>query len=489
MSKKVKSDLSAVQGCIRGARYSAVLIILCITALPLFSFAQAKTTTVSNRRQFQEIAAKLDAGGDLFLVVNTDKVIDKVMDAAINADVGIPADDPNEKEVRESIERVRTFLVRNGFSAIHGAGISSVPQEDGSNSVKMYISRDYIDSNLPLWRGLVGWQPRRLISLDFIPADTVMARAGTPEPEALWKVIRAGIDEAAAPETKKQFNEWLKKTNSSLGMDLEDLLKSIRNEIMVAVRFSETEQSVFPTKSGLVTIPSPEFLIVVGSDNDILKGLVASKFSEHKITLNESTVDDVLIRSSSVKLPSLIPMQPTYASEAGFFLLGSTPDIVADALLAYRHKTGLISRPEFKKAFQGLSMVNNGIVYVSEEMGEIMSHIRDANHTEITDESNKHPASSRIIKQLLNYNGKPKSIALIIQNWKKGVMIMGSSSISGQNFITRLAAFPLHNIPELLCTTTEAKKKTLTSIFRNTLDPKIINIKEEESKAIIQALE
>jgi len=467
-------------------KYS-VLLILCLAILPKLCLAQSKTA--SNRRQFQEIAAKLDAGGDLFLVVNTDKVIDKVMDAAINADVGIPADNPHEKEVRESIERVRTFLLRNGFSAIHGAGISSVPQDDGSNSVKLYISRDYIDSNLPLWRGLVGWHPRRLISLDFIPADTVMARAGTPEPESLWKVIRAGIDEAAAPATQKQFNDRLKNVNSALGMDIEDLLKSIRNEVMVSVRFSETEQSVIPTKAGLITIPAPEFLIVVGSDNDILKGLIASKFSEHKIPLNESTVDDVLIRSSSVKLPSLIPMQPTYASEAGFFLLGSTPDIVADALLAYRHKTGLISRPEFKNAFRGLSMVNNGIIYVSAEMGEVMSHIHDANHTEITAGSDKHPAAARIIKQLMSCNGKPQSVALIIQNWKKGVMIMGNSSIGGQDFITRLAAFPLHNLPGILCTTTESKKKTFISIFRNTLDPKIISRTEEESEAIIQALE
>jgi hypothetical protein len=260
-------------------------------------------------------------------------------------------------------------------------------------------------------------------------------------------------------------------------MNLEDLLKSIRNEIMICVRFSETEQSVIPTKTGLVTIPAPEFLIVVGSDNDILKGIVAAKFAEYKITLNESTVDDILIRSSSVKLPALIPLQPAYASEAGFFLLGSTPDIVADALLAYRHKTGLISRPEFKNAFQGLSMVNNGIIYVSEEMGEIMSHIRDANHAATPAGSEKHPASSRIIKQLMSCNGKPQSAALIIQNWKKGVMIMGSSTIGGQDFITRLAAFPLHKLPIIFNTTTATQKKTFISIFRNSLNKELIKNK------------
>ncbi len=447
-----------------------VLFILCLAILPSVVFAQSKTITAVNRRQFQEIASKLDVGGDLFLVVNTDKILDRLMEAAIAADVGIPADDPHEKEIRETLTRFNKFLTRNGFSAVHGAGMSSVPLKDGVNSIKFYISRDYIDSNLPLWRGLVGWQPRSLISLDFIPADTVMARAGTPELGSLWKVYRSAIDEVAPDSSKASFRKWHENINVTMGVEVSELLNSLRDEIMVAVRFSETEQSLVPAKGGFVSIPAPSFLIVVGTNNDILKGVIEAKLAKYSVLLNESKVGDVLMRTARNKLPSLIPMQPTYASEAGFFLLGSTPDIVADALFAYRHKNGLKSRPEFKKAFQGLPMVNNGIVYISPEMGQIIGHIHSANIDKVVAGAEKHPATSRIIRQLLTYNGKDQSAALVIQNWKNGVMVMGNSAIGGQDAITRLIAYPLRSLPDIFSSTTESNKKTLISVFRNTFN-------------------
>lgn len=445
-----------------------ILLMLCLVGLPILAFGQAETITASNRRQFQEIASKLDVGGDLFLVVNTDKFLDRLIKGAIAANVGIPADDPHEKEIRETLTRLNKFLTRNGFAAVHGVGMSSVPVAEGVNAVKFYISRDYIDSNLPLWRGLIGWQPRRLISLDFIPADTVMARAATPELNALWKVSLSAIDEVAPDSTKAMFKKWRENLNATMGVDLSDLLNSIRDEIMIAVRFSKTEQSLIPAKRGAISIPAPSFLIVIGTDNEILKGIVEARLAKYNVLFNESKVGDVLMRTARNKLPSLIPMQPAYASEAGFFLLGSTPDIVADALEAYQHKNGLKSRSEFKKAFQGLSMVNNGIIYVSPEMGQIIGHIRSSNIDKVVAGTEKHPVTSRIIRQLLTYNGKDQSAALVIQNWKNGIMVMGNSAIGGQDALMRLIAYPLQSLPKTFFATKESNKKTLISIFRNT---------------------
>jgi hypothetical protein len=150
--------------------------------------------------------------------------------------------------------------------------------------------------------------------------------------------------------------------------------------------------------------------------------------------------------------------------------LGSTPEIVSDALLAYRHKNGLTSRPEFKKAFQGLPMVNNGIIYVSPEMGQIIAHMRAANIEQVVSGAENHPATSRIMNQLLTYNGKDQSTALVIQNWKNGVMIMGNSLIGGQDAITRLLAYPLQSLPNIFSSTTESNKKTIISVFRNTFN-------------------
>ncbi len=439
--------------------FGVVCLLVCSFFMhPRVVNAQDGRGSMANRRQFQEIATKLDFGGDCFLVVNTDKLVDHVLDSAIHAQVGVPVDDPHEKEMRETINRFRSFLLRNGFSAVHGMGLSSVPVSDTMNMVKFYVSRDYIDSNLPLWRGLVGWQPRRLLSLDFIPADAAMARAGTPQFDSLWKVVRSAVDEVASPVSKANFDTGLQKINTALGMDLDDLIGSLRDEFLVTVRFSKTKQCMLPSKGGMLSIPAPEILLVVSTRNDMLKSLMETKFAQHNIVLNESTAEGVLIRGARDPMPAPIPLHPAYASTAGFLLIGTTPKIVADALLSFQHKNGLVSREQFNDAFQSLSMVNNGIIYISPEMGEILGHIRDSKIEQELAASQKHPALARILKQVLTYEGKTESAAFVIQNWKKGVMVMGNSSIGGKDVATRLLAYPLRSLPGMFCSEKKAPK-------------------------------
>lgn len=418
--------------------------------LPVMAVAQTDPG-IADQRRFQDIATKLDPGGDLFVVANTESMIARFLNAAIAADVGIPADDPHEQAVRETITRFREFLVHNGVCGGHGFGLSMVPREDGRHAVKCFIQRDYIDSNLPFWRGIVGWQPRRLLSLDFLPADTAMVRAGTPEPSSLWTVVESAMDEVAPPASQKRFNEWQTRMTETLGMEPEALIETLRDEVLVAIRFSKTQKSVVPTASGLVTIPAPSFLLVVGTGSDMLRGVVEARFSKHKLTIKESQVGDVVMRSATDAIPSLIPLKPAYASRAGFFLLGSSPDIVADALLAYRHKNGLLARPKFKSAFQGLAMVNNGIVYMSSTMGEVIGHIRDSSRTAGLPKA-KHPATARVLDQLFTYGGKSQSCAMVIHNWKAGVMVMGNSSLGGQDILARLFAVPVRMLNAALYT-------------------------------------
>jgi hypothetical protein len=421
-----------------------------LAATALLATAQTDPTSARSRTQFQTIASKLDLGGDLLLVANTDAIVDQFMAAAISSEAGVPAEDPNEREIRETLERFHKFLNRNGFSALQGVGLSLSPREDDQHALKLFVSRDYVDSNLPLWRGMVGWHPRRLLSLDFIPGNAVMARAGTPELASLWGVLRSAVDEVAPEPTQKRFDEWHRALNEALGMELETLVKSLRDEALVAVQLSDTEKSVMPTKNGFVTIPAPSFLIVVGTNDDMLRGMIEAQFAKHKITLTETQVGDIVMRSTVNKLPSLIPLQPAYASQAGFFLFGSTPDIVAEALLAYRHKNGLLARPKFRTAFQGLSMVNNGIIYVSPKMGEVLGSVSDANMKEAMASTGKHPATARMLRQLMTHGGRGQSCALTIQNWKKGVMVMGTSGWGGKDIVARLCAEPLRVVTSLL---------------------------------------
>ncbi len=412
--------------------------------------AQMQDSQLKTKQQFQEIATKLDLGGDLLLVANIDGIINQFIDRTIATDVGMPADSTEEQAIRKSVEQFRTFLNRNGFTAIHGIGLSSMQRLDGLYAIKCFISRDYIESNLPLWRGLTGWQPRRMLSLDFIPANAAFVRAGTPEPKALWTLIKSAMEDAAPETIRQHFEAWNKSMDKSLGFPFEDLVGSLRDEALLAVSFSESQEGVIPTKAGLVTIPEPSFLFIVGVKDDMLRGVIETSLAKHHIAIMESSAGDVTIRSATQPLPSLFRVQPAYASQAGFLIMGSSTEIVADALLAYRHKNGLLARPEFKSAFQNMSMVNNGLIYMSPEVGPIVDHIRLSAIEVLLDNASNHPASMRMLKQLFMFGGQPPSLAMTIHNWKTGVMVMGNSALGGRDMLQRFIATPARLLTQLI---------------------------------------
>lgn len=430
--------------------FQSALLTICLISLPSTLLAQSEITSLAGRQQFQEIASHLDLGGELMLVVNTDSLVDSVLESAATADVGIPADAPEEQEIREGINRLHAYLNRNGFAAIHGAGMSVMHREDGLHALKVYVARDFRDSNLPLWRGLVGWHPRRLLSLDFLPAETALTHAGTPALGPLWKVINSAVDDVASQHTQDRFSAWNERVNKALGVEIEVLIESLRDEALIAVTLSKQEQSVIPTQGGLVTIPAPELLLVIGTSSEVARGVLEAQFAKHKITLIESQVGDVLIRSAKNKLPSPIPMQPSYAIQDDFLILGSTPDIVGKALLAYRHKNGLLARPDFKQAFLGLSMVNNGIIYMNPDMGEVIGNICESGIEKKLKGVSQYPTATRLMRHLLAFGGEHQSYALVVQNWKKGVMVMGSCSRGGKAIMTRMAAHPARIMAMLL---------------------------------------
>ena len=444
------------------------LSTLVLIAFPSIIIADTGSTSLEGRQQFQEIASHLDLGGELMLVVNTDSLVDSILETAASTDVGTPADAPEEQEIRDGIARLHAYLNRNGFSAVHGAGVSVMLREDGLHALKIFIGRDYIDSNLPLWRGLVGWHPRRLLSLDFLPAETALTRAGTPELGSLWKVINAAVDDVASQHTQERFSAWNATMDTVLGIEIEEIIANLRDEVLVAITLSEQEESVIPTKGGLVTIPSPELLVVIGTSSDVMRGVLEAQFAKHKITLIESQVGDVRIRTAKNRLPSLIPMQPSYATQDEFLILGSTPAIVEKALLTYRHKNGLLARPEFKKAFQGLSMVNNGIIYMSPEMGAVLGVLREPSIESALKSVSKYPTATRLLRHLLTYGGDNQSCALVIQNWKKGVMVMGSSARGAKSIMTRMAAHPARIMSMLLDESPKHPRYSLKPWFNHT---------------------
>ncbi len=399
---------------------------------------------ITPRRDFESIAAQLDPGGELFLVLHAGRWLDRMLKTLVGGD-GLPPSDADEQSVRDELEQTRRFLNRTGMSAWRGVGVSSSAQRGGNHAVKLFVLRDEVDSNLPFWRGFFGWQPRRLMSLDFVPAGFSMVRAGTLEPLTVWRLLADGARETGGPSSQVRFDERRAAATTWLGMPPEDLLGSLRDELLVAVRFGKEATFALPVGNGELTLPVPAFLVVVATGEDMLRGVVEAQLARLKIPLAESVVAGIPMRQAESPLEGMpFPVQPALASAPGFLLLGSSPAVVEEALLAYRHRNGLVTRPDFQAAFQGLPMVNNGILYVDADGARVLQHWRESRlDADQGAEAAQSPAMSRIARALATGGDSLPACALVMRNWKHGVMINGFAGVGGEVLLRTAGAAAL----------------------------------------------
>lgn len=398
------------------------------------------------RRQFQAIVSRLDVGGDFLFVGNGEGIVQGLWRELLDADAAGPPTTPEERATLAAAARVETFLRRNGVYALKGLGISAAPLPDGRHAIKAFVSRDYVESSLPFWRATVGWLPRRLAALDFIPGDVALAAALTSDPGAFWKLVNAAMTEAADPVQAAAFARRRDKADAILGVPLDRIVESLRDELVLAVRFRADREIALPTAFGPVSIPAPEILFGISVKSQMLRGALEARLAHRGMVLAEVAVGEATMRYATEPLPGLLPVQPCMATESGFFLLGSSTNIVADALAAYRHKHGLPTRPAFIKSLGSLPLVNNGVVYISPAMTDVTGRFQRARVAAWAPP--ERPLLRRLLQTMTALDGGLACTA-VIQNWKSGVMLSINANRGGKAMLRRLAARPLRTAGNL----------------------------------------
>ncbi len=424
--RMLSGGLSQIAGMLAG------IVIMGMPPLAFASDADSQTL------DFQSIASQLDPGGELFLVLGARRWMDRSLEALASGYRERPGEESDARDTRAAIGQLRGFLNRQGLSAWRGLGVSSVARGDGQNATKIFLRRDSPDASLPFWRGCFGWLPRRLLSLDFVPAGCSLVWAGTFTPTDLWTMVDDGVRELATPAAREQFERLAQSTKALLGLPIPDLLASLRDEVLVALRFDGAKEWTLPGE-GAIAIPSPSFLVVVGTGENVLRGVVELQVARRGLVLSETQVAGISMRSveTAITLGNL-SIQPSFAAPPGFFVFGSSPDIVEQALLASRHRHGLVTRSEFLNAFQGAAMVNNGLLYVDSKAAQIIRHGLASLQELVPESDSGSLATGRVRDAWCVLGGESPACALVLQNWKSGIMIMGRSGVGGEAVLKQM---------------------------------------------------
>ncbi len=415
---------------------SVFLAAWCVTQVV---WAQEGRDPEAVRQAFTAVASRLDQGGDLMVVANVEGLIERFMSDMVDI-ASTASGDEGAQQAGETIGKLHAFLKQNGFYAVNGLGISSVPRADGLNVVKTFVSRDPEAAVLPLWRACVGGAPRELQSLRFLPADTEMARAGTADITQLWALMQDAVAEVAPAEAAAQFAQSVAGAAAVLGTSIDALVGSIDADSAFGVQFSRESTIMLPAGTEALSLPSPSMLMAIKVKDDAIIALLKRQVAASGMPLTESQVEGTTIYSLNMPVP-VVPVQLSLAQHEGFLLVGTTTQVVTDAINAYVNRGGLLAREDYKVAFAGQPVKNNGIAYVSDRFGEIVRDIQDS-ALAMAPAAGAHDEASRdLVRRLINRQHR-YSCAITIMNYKSGVRASGTSASSGQQLVASMAIAP-----------------------------------------------
>jgi len=343
----------------------------------------------------------------------------------------------------DKIAQVSGFLKKNGFYAVQGFGLSVVPRDDGLNNIKMFVRRDDGTAALPLWRGIVGTAPSPMGCLSYLPKDTVLARSGTADIKAMWHMIKAGIVEIGGAEAAKAFNESVAQAEQQIGGSIDAILGSIAPEAAIAINVSSTSKVPMPMGEQAVEVPQVSLLVVMAVRDESIVNTLRNFFATNlQSPLPEQVVGKARLYPVPIPVPSPMPVQLTVGRHGRYLLIGSTPAVINEAIEAATRKNGLRNTREFRTAFQGHPAKNNGILFVSKRLGDIMAEVqKDVVQQAATHDPNA-GESMDALQQLISDEFSTTS-AFTIMNYKSGIKISGTSASGGREIIGGVAIAPV----------------------------------------------
>lgn len=390
-----------------------------------------------SKLRYDNISANLDQGGDLLIVANMDGWLRDAVQAIIKPVLAMGEGSPDFESVGSCLKKIPGFLDRSGLYGFQGFGMSIVPKGDGQNTIKSFIARDPATTWSPLWMAMVGGSPKKMVCNDYLPADAEFVRTGTGEPAALWKLIRSGVVEMATPEIASAFDGQLNSLKTSMGVNLDKVFESMGGESFVSVQFSKTKTLSLPSSGAEpVSMPEPSLLMgVMVKDKSLVEALEAAIVKSGMLSVTNGAGG---IKTVTLPMPMPFPLEPAYTVHEGFFLFGSTPDVVADAIKSFKGKTGLVSTPAFKKAFEGMPMVNNGMAYMSPRFMNTILDVQKA----MMDAGSGEEKMSEMMEGLMGYK-RDMNAAEVFVNKRNGIAMIGTSSVGAKQMVAATLMMPV----------------------------------------------
>ena len=345
--------------------------------------APAKPSAIvsAEKTSFNEVAARLDAGGSLYGYLGTAQwleglsaKVDGAQRSLLQSGLVPPGDRP---QVETAFKAFSGALSRSGLEGITGVGVSGIALEPGFYQTKIFVHRAAGAEDGYLW-SLTGGKARPLTELDWMPAETALAFFGDFDLGGAWSALNKELTALGIPEAMEGLKELETQVEMGTGKKLQELIGSLGGQqgLLLTLDPARKVSLPLPDMDAPVEFPEPGLLLAVAVKDDTLFDLIDQALKEMP---NVATADESGLRMRSMVVPAPIPMklQPTVARWENLILIGTSEDLIRKVVAVKGGNTpGLKADPEFQRVSKGLALEGNQFSYVSKSFGQVVVDIQ-----------------------------------------------------------------------------------------------------------------
>lgn len=373
----------------------------------------AKSGIVSaEKTSFDEVTAKLDPGGSLYVYLSTEKVLSGLSDRLntisnfLGSLPGIPG--AQVDTINRVFDVVSSCVKDSGVEQISGLGMSSIARETNFYYSKLVVHHYPGQDQGMLW-SVMGKTPHPLKELDMLPEDTVMATVLDLDLPLLWSDVQSHLRALHLPVVDQALDQLPSNFAKHTQLDFQKTLDSLSGTYGVILTLDPEKKISLPLPSGAMEIPSPGLAIFAKVNSDLIFDRVdqLAKGNPLVVRLDNS---ELRMRTMTIPLPLPIDLRPSIARTGDYLILATSDNLIQD-LLAVKDgkKKGYKTTAEFARLSQGIPDQGNNFSLVSARFIKSMEQIQQQ---AMTNQGTLSAAQVKTLQEAFNKGGQDGSYSV-----------------------------------------------------------------------------
>ena len=415
-----------------GAIIGSVILIFNLDRCSSNSESAGGRITSAKKTSFNEVTAKLNPGGSLYLYVSTEGLVKAVDEFAQNLrkilETKLAESPEKNKEALPIFDFIYSSIKKSGLMEISGIGVSSVALDEHLNHSKVVVHHYKNKGKGLIWELMPGG-PHELIGLKMLPADTVLAGFADCNLNVLWQWIKTQVEASALPGVKKAILS-VEPMLQLQGIQLNQLLESLTGMGYLISLDSSTKCSI-PMGGMALEFPEPAIALVCFVKDESLFNLLHAKLPM------AGYLEEKGMKKLQFPVPKMpFTLEPVIVQKDNMMILASNKKIL-DAMFAAKEKgNGLIATEEFKKLSTRIPSSGNSFRFMSQRFLQTFLDIQKR-IAQMTKKTTGKDASGMEIFDLF----APKMAVFgVMQNTDEGTVYMLNHTMGFESMILMPAA-------------------------------------------------